>query len=146
MKVINAENTILGRLASYVASQALKSSDEFYIVNSEKAIITGSRKFILNEYLRRRKIGGSKRKGPYYPRRPDRLMKRTIRGMLPYQKRTSGRNALKRIKVYIGIPPALQTTKIEEPPAAVKANKPVKYISVGELCTLLGSHWNYGEW
>ena len=49
IKVIDAENAILGRLASYVAKQVLKG-EEIVIVNSEKAIITGNKKNIQKNY------------------------------------------------------------------------------------------------
>jgi len=48
MKIINGENAILGRLASYVAKESLKG-EEFVILNCKKIIITGNRKDIEKE-------------------------------------------------------------------------------------------------
>ena len=42
--------------------------------------------------------------GPHYPRYPDRIFPRTVRGMLPHLK-TRGKEAFDRLEVYIGCPP-----------------------------------------
>src|SRR5512136_2950264 len=101
--VINGEGLLLGRLASLVAQRGL-AGEEIAIVNAEKAIISGSRARVLANYRHKVERGASgTRWGPFVPRRPDHLMKRTIRGMLPY-KRPRGVDALKRIKCYVGVP------------------------------------------
>ncbi|MDD1673972.1 MAG: 50S ribosomal protein L13, partial [Methanomicrobiales archaeon] len=99
--VINAQNLILGRLASIVAKRALEG-EEIAIVNVEKVVISGTRTQVTGTYLKKRQRG-SKEGGPFFPRRPDHIMKRTIRGMLPY-KRQPGRMAFQRVKAYVGIP------------------------------------------
>lgn len=104
MAIIDAKNLVLGRLASLVAKRLLKG-DEITVVNVEKALILGSREDILREHHKMRTVG-SQRKGPYYPKRADRIFVRAVRGMLPYQK-PRGREALKRLKVHIGVPPEL---------------------------------------
>jgi len=43
MKVIDAKGLILGRLASKVAKQLLLEDKKIYVVNAEKAVISGSR-------------------------------------------------------------------------------------------------------
>ena len=101
MKIVNAENMVVGRLASIVARELL-DGEEIVIVNAEKAVITGNKDYIIKKYFERRNIG-SVRKGPYYPKMPDRILKRTIRGMLP-MKKPKGKNAYKRLKVYMGVP------------------------------------------
>jgi large subunit ribosomal protein L13 len=103
VEIIDATGLILGRLSTHVAKRLLVEKDlEIAIVNSEKAVVSGSRKMVLDSYKRKRDLNHP-RKGPYYPRLPDRILKRTIRGMLPYQQ-PKGREALKRVKVYIGKP------------------------------------------
>src|SRR5665647_3512969 len=84
MTVIDANGLILGRLASTVAKQLLSGDDKIYIVNAEKAIISGSKAATLREYRETRERGATEF-GPYFPKRPDRILKRTIRGMLPYK-------------------------------------------------------------
>ena len=94
MKVYNAENIILGRLASYVAKEILLG-EEVAIVNAEKAVITGSRTFILALYHHRWQRGHH-RWGPFYFRKPDRFVRRAIRGMLPFHK-DRGRKAFAKV-------------------------------------------------
>lgn len=135
MAVIDAENMILGRLASVVAKRLLQGED-IVIVNAEKAVIIGDKHFIINKYLERRKIG-SVRKGPYYPRMPDRILRRTVRGMLP-MKKSRGKEAYKRLKVYMGIPREYEKEKIEKIEEA-KNNKLEGFITLKELSIHLGA-------
>jgi len=135
MVVVNAENAVVGRLASYVAKMALKG-EEVIIVNAEKAIITGNREYILKKYLQKRMRKSKtnpRRMGPKYPRRPDDIVRRVIRGMLPYKK-PKGREAFKRVKVYVGVPEGLNIdiNMVHKP----NTNK---YITVEELSKWLGA-------
>ena len=138
--VIDGTNAILGRLASYVAKRAL-SGDEVFIVNAEKVVITGNERNIFEEW--KQKIDrGNPYKGPFYPKRPDLLVKRVIRGMLPWKKH-KGRTAFKRIKVFIGVPEELKNEKIERLPEkyTVDKLKVRKYVILGDLCKKLGAKW-----
>ncbi|MFO7792939.1 MAG: 50S ribosomal protein L13 [Candidatus Saliniplasma sp.] len=101
MKVYDGEDKILGRLATQVAEDLL-SDEDVRVVNAEKVFITGDKTKILEDYKEKRERG-KVRKGPYYPRRPERIFKRTVRGMLPYQQ-PRGRKAFKRLRAYIGVP------------------------------------------
>lgn len=125
---IDAENATLGRLASYAAKQALNGK-EVIIVNSEKAIITGTKDSILNKYLWRKQLGGSGLKGPFISVSPEKLLKRTSRDMLPYKKER-GRSAYKRIKCFIGD----SFPEIKK----IKSGKVVKGIKLSEICRILG--------
>lgn len=91
----------MGRLATYVAKQLL-DGNEVVVVNADKILVTGTKDYIMNEYFTRRKRGKI-RKGPYYPRMPDRLFRRSVRGMIPYQV-PRGRAAYKRLIAYIDVP------------------------------------------
>ncbi|MDK2892789.1 50S ribosomal protein L13 [Methanohalophilus sp.] len=137
MTVINADGLIMGRLASSVAKRLL-AGETIYIVNAENAVISGTKEATFGEYKERRDIG-SKEFGPYFPKRPDRILKRTVRGMLPY-KRARGRDALGRLKVYVGVPDELQGkefTTLEE--ASIERLSTGKYMTVGTLSHKLGS-------
>ncbi len=137
--VINGDSLILGRLASIVAQRAL-AGEEIAIVNAEKAIISGSRERVLANYKHKRERGASgDRWGPFVPRRPDHLMKRTIRGMLPY-KRPRGVDAMKRVKCYVGIPVGLVGKEMEVPEAAHmdRLNNP-QYVTLAAVSTSLGA-------
>ena len=132
--IIDATNCIIGRLGTNVAKRLLKG-EEIIIVNSEKAIIAGKKRKIKEAYKQKREIG-TYRKGPFFPRMPDKILKRTIRGMLPYQT-PSGRKAFKRLRCYIDIPDEFKDKKLEKIEEALK--KPVDYITIEELSRSLGA-------
>ncbi|ELY64459.1 50S ribosomal protein L13 [Natrinema versiforme] len=98
--VVDAQDCILGRVASEVAQRAL-DGDRVAIVNAEDAVITGDEDDIFETYRTRQNLGSDR--GPYYPKRPDMIFKRSVRGMLPYKK-TRGREALDSVRVYVGNP------------------------------------------
>jgi len=139
---INGENHVLGRLASYVAKLLLKGY-RVYVVNAEKIVITGKWKVVLEEWKHKILERGDWYKGPFYPKRPDRIFKRVVRGMLPKNKK--GREALKGLKVYIGVPEefsnknfvvfekALITYKIKN------SKRKIWYVELGTLARHLGA-------
>lgn len=138
MTVIDANGLILGRLASTVAKQLLSGDEKIFIVNAEKAIVSGSRATTLKDYRVTRDRGATEF-GPYFPKRPDRILKRTIRGMLPY-KRARGRDAMSRLKVYVGVPDELQgAEKTTIAHADMRLLSSSKYIELGEVSQKLGS-------
>jgi large subunit ribosomal protein L13 len=131
--IIDASGCRVGRLATSVAKRLL-NKEEIAIVNAEKAIITGKERQIKKEFKKKREIGSS-RKGPFYPRMPHLILKRTIRGMLPYQK-PFGRKAYKRLKVYMGVPREFEGKKFE---LIGKAKNPPSYaMSLAELSNFMG--------
>jgi len=137
--VINGDGMLLGRLASIVAQRGL-AGEEIAIVNVEKVIISGSRARVLANYRHKRERGASgNRWGPFVPRRPDHLMKRTIRGMLPY-KRPRGVEAMKAIKCYVGVPVEFAGKEMEAPEAAhsERLNNP-NHVTLGAVSTFLGA-------
>jgi large subunit ribosomal protein L13 len=104
IKVYDADEMVVGRLGSKVAKAALLG-DNVVIVNAEKAIITGNHRSLISEYKKKQDIRTSSnpRRGPFHNRRPDMMVRRMIRGMLPWPK-PRGKAAYKRIKVFIGVP------------------------------------------
>lgn len=109
--VIDGNNAILGRLASYAAKQALLGK-EVSVVNCEKIVVSGSRRIIVAKYHSLRTKGGSSLKGPKFPSIPHMIVKRTIRGMLSH-KQGRGADALDKIRCYDGIPKELVESKKE---------------------------------
>ncbi len=109
------------------------------MVNSEKAIISGSKKVILEKYKTRvnLKEKANPEHSPYWSRRPDFLVKRIIRGMLPYRK-PSGKAAYRRLRVYIGMPQELSKSKLVEIESKDPRTMYVNYITIEELSRLLG--------
>jgi ribosomal protein uL13 len=110
MKIIDGKNAILGRLASYVAKQALQG-EEIVILNCEQIIISGRREDIQEKFKARRRRVGSSQKGPKVSKAHYQIVKRAIRGMLPDHRLGRGKQALKRIKCYNGIPKEFEDKK-----------------------------------
>ena len=139
MIVLDATGWVMGRLAS-VTAKSLLAGEEIKIVNAEKAIITGSKDYIFNDYGQTR-ARGHKERGPYFPRRPEMILKRTVRGMLPY-KLQRGRDAMSRLRVYVGVPRELKGLEFERPAAAkMKTASNNKYVELGSLSKRLGANF-----
>jgi len=109
--VVDATNHIAGRLSSNVAKLLLKGN-RVSIVNCDKIMISGTRSNIISEYREFLEINSINhwKHGPKHPRRPDTIMKKMIRGMLPREK-TSGKEAHKRLRTYIGSPKEVKPFK-----------------------------------
>lgn len=128
MKIIDGKNAVLGRLASYTAKESLKG-EEIKIVNCEQVIITGNKKDIEADIQKRREMIGSGQKGPHISRTSEKIVKRAIRGMLPDHRVGVGRDAFKRIRCYVGIPPEFKDSK----KITFNHEDKLKYILVKEL-------------
>ncbi len=152
--VYDATDVVMGRLASKVASELLKShqsgiNDKVVIINVENSIISGRKERIIKDYKTRYELNHP-RKGPFYPRMPDRIFKRSIRGMLPYQKKSSGRSALKAVRCEIGCPSHLSGDKLPDNHvlgdlSEVKKSLPEKFMRLGEISIEMGApghRWN----
>ncbi len=129
--VIDANGLVLGRAASIIAKKLLLG-ERVIVINAEKSVITGSKERILERFGAKRERGDPI-KGPFYPLRPDRVFRRVVRGMLP-RKKARGREALRRLKVYVGNPQNLEGEKMGKTVSEIKC----KYMRLGEVCKLLG--------
>ncbi len=139
MIIIDARDAILGRMASVAAKELLKG-EAVSIVNAEEAVISGRREDILEKYSERRhrkSVVNPARHGVFFPRRPEGIVRRAIRGMLPYKK-MKGRNAYKRLRVYIGVPEQFKDSeKISDLPGSSKLRTP-RYMKLKTLTEMLG--------
>ncbi len=137
IEIIDGEGLILGRLASAVAKKLLTEKDtEIVIVNAERVVISGSKERTFKDY-KVKKDRGSKEQGPFFPKMPDRIVKRTIRGMLPY-KQAKGRDAFSRLKVYLSIPEEYESAERGKVESASAERLSRKYVTVGEVSEKLG--------
>lgn len=135
--IIDGTNILMGRLASFVAKKALLG-EQVDIVNSENVVITGTKKHILERYKQRRERG-TPTAGPFFPRVANLILKRTIRGMLPY-KQAKGEEAFKRVKCYLGIPKKFEGKNFEKIKGAdISKLQTKKYLTLKELSKLLGA-------
>jgi large subunit ribosomal protein L13 len=138
--IIDANNIIIGRMATFAARKALLG-EKVDIINCEKAIISGRKESVCYKYLYRARETGGPRKGPFVSRLPDRFVRRIVKGMLPLDK-TRGREAYKRVMCYIGVPEEFKgkpTEKIYK--ADVSRLTTLKKVSIGEICRFMGGKW-----
>ncbi len=136
MKVYDASGQILGRIATRIAKDLL-SGENVYVVNCEKAALSGDPKTTEKHYLERRQRGDP-RHGPHYPRTPQGIVKRIIRGMLPFHK-PKGREAFMRLRVYVGVPEEIKSKEFIRLEDAEVNKLKCKHITVGNLSLALGS-------
>ncbi len=137
MIIIDATDLIAGRVATYAAKQALLG-ETVRVVNSEKAVISGRKKNVFEKYLKKRSMG-TPRKGPFLHRKPEKLLRRIIRGMLPYKK-PRGKEAYKRVLCYQGFPEEFKDMEIVRLETAHKSKLPnLKYVSLYDLSKRLGA-------
>jgi len=134
-KVINADGLILGRMASIIAKRLLKG-EKIAVVNAEKAVISGKRKSRIAEAKEFLEVGHPG-KGPFHYRRPDRILRRTIRGMLPY-KQPKGKQAYKRLRVFIGVPDEFKSVEMETIEEAKAEKLTCPYFTLGEFAKEIG--------
>ncbi|MFB6292381.1 MAG: 50S ribosomal protein L13 [Candidatus Nanohaloarchaea archaeon] len=131
--IINAENKVLGRLASEIASNA-RDGEEVKVVNAEKAVISGDEEQVKADYKQKYDRGG-RYTGPHYPKSPARILKRTVRGMVSDNK--EGREAFKRVKAYIGVPDDLEDyEEVDTKEGEDLQNR--NYVKLGEVSRFIG--------
>ena len=107
--VIDATNSILGRIASFAAKQALLGK-RVIIVNCSNILLTGRRRMVIEEYGIARRRGGTSLNGPHFPKHAERIVKRTVRGMLSYTQQR-GLDAWKRIICHPNVPKEYEAAK-----------------------------------
>ncbi|MBA7533733.1 hypothetical protein ES705_25977 [subsurface metagenome] len=143
--LIDAKNKILGRLCSQVAKKALLG-EAIVIINAKEAIISGTKRNIHEKYLSKLNISTATnpRRGPFWPRRPDTFMRNIIKKMLP-TKKIRGKDALKRVHVYIGAIPHRFQNRYQKliPTEILNADKQRlsyynKFITLENLCSRIG--------
>jgi len=128
--IIDGNGAVFGRICSFTAKKALEGN-EVIIVNSEKTIMTGNKKDTIAKYSSIRKKGGHSQKGPKLSNVPHRILKRAIRGMLPDHRKGQGKETLKRIKCYDGMPEEFKEEKMMK----VNAPKKLKFMELKELAS-----------
>ncbi len=136
--LVDGSDLIAGRLCSNVAKLLLQGN-RVSIVNCDKIMISGKRNSIIEEYKTFLKIGSiiNPKHGPFHPRRPDTIISRMVRGMLP-RKKPSGQTALKRLRAYVGIPNELRSLeKIQFDKAKIRRTN-AYYTSMAELGRTIG--------
>lgn len=142
VKYIDGTGLVLGRLGSWLAKRLL-AGERIVVVNAQDILISGNKDSLFKDYHQRRARAThtNPRKGPFFPRFPDRILRRSVRGMLPWR-RTSGRLAYRRLSAYIQIPEDLKDKEFITVPETDGRNLR-KYTTVGELAKRIG--WTHEE-
>ena len=136
MAVVDATNLLLGRMASVIAKRALKG-EKIDIVNCEKAVVSGNKNHLVALYTQKQRRGNPFR-GPFFPKQSDRILRRTIKGMLPHRK-AHGREAFERVMCHIGVPEKLKNEKMETIEIASVSKLPLRRcVALGEIAKLIG--------
>jgi large subunit ribosomal protein L13 len=135
--LVNAEGLIVGRMCSKVAKRLL-NGEEVIILNAEKAVFSGKKKSKVLEAHIFLEVGAPRR-GPFHYRRPDRFLRKAVRGMVPF-KQPKGKNAYKRLKVFMGVPLELKDKEMITFTEASSANLKGPHFTLGEMAKEIG--WN----
>jgi large subunit ribosomal protein L13 len=137
--IVDASNCIAGRICSNV-SKLLIQGNRVVIINSERAMLSGNRYKTIEDYKKYLEVGSVTNPihGPYHPRRPDRILTKMVRGMISRRK-SSGILAFKRLRVYIGMPTELQSSKEIKIFDDAKITKSESYyITIGDIAKQIG--------
>jgi large subunit ribosomal protein L13 len=135
---IDGTNLRLGRVATGVAKWLINGNG-VVIVNVEKMVVSGSRASVLSKYARWMDLKTYKNPeevGPKQHRTPDRLVYYAIRNMLP--KSPSGKAALKKLKVYIGIPEGMKSKLFQRIEEADVKHLRGSYMKIEDISRNLG--------
>jgi large subunit ribosomal protein L13 len=136
--VVDATNCIAGRMCSHI-SKLLLQGNRVAIVNAEKAMLSGNRYKTIDSYKEHLGINSVTNPihGPFHPRRPDTILSKMVRGMVPKRK-PDGISAFKRLRVYMGVPEGMKSAKMESFDDS-KITKPESYyISIAEVAKQIG--------
>ncbi len=111
--LVDAENKVLGRLASQIASRLrgkhkpiftphADTGDFIVVINAEKVSLTGSKTANKVYYRHTGYVGGLKEitAQKLLAKKPEQVLRLAVRGMLP--KNSLGRRQLKKLKIYAG--------------------------------------------
>jgi large subunit ribosomal protein L13 len=135
---VDGTDNLAGRLSSNVAKMLLKGN-RVIVVNCEKIMISGSKSNIVKNYKDFLAVASilHPEHGPYHPRRPDTMIERMVRGMLP-RKKPSGQAALKRLRTYIGVPSQFRSSKKIVLDKAKITRSSANYTTMAELAKEVG--------
>ncbi|MGY5147521.1 MAG: 50S ribosomal protein L13 [Candidatus Nitrosopumilus sp. bin_7KS] len=137
--VVDATNHIAGRLASNVA-KLLMQGHRVSVVNCEKIMMSGTRSNQIKEQREFLEINSiiNYKHGPVHYRRPDTLMAKMIRQMLPYDRKPSGKEAHQRLRTYIGSPQEIKSLEKIQFEKALIRKTASNYTALSELCRIIG--------
>jgi len=138
--IIDGKDLVLGRLASFTAKRLLEG-ERVTVVNAEQVVVSGRKKATFDAYdawLEIRNLTNP-RKGPFHLKRPEDLVRRAVRGMLPFDK-PRGQGAYGRLRVHVGVPSEFVGKKMEIlPEASLERLGTRRFMRIGDLSKHLGA-------
>ncbi len=136
--VVDAANCVSGRICSKV-SKLLLQGNRVSVVNAEKVMVSGNKYEIIESYKKRLEVGSiiNPIHGPFHPRRPDTIITKMIRGMVPKRK-PSGMQAFKKLRVYIGVPDELKNSAMQTFDDAKITRPESFYTSMSDVAKQIG--------
>jgi large subunit ribosomal protein L13 len=136
--VDDGSNCISGRLCSKV-SKLLLQGNRVSVVNAEKVMVSGNKYEVIESYKKRLEVSSVTNpiNGPFHPRRPDTIITKMIRGMVPKRK-SSGIQSFKRLRVYIGTPDELKNSAMKTFDDAKITRQESYYISMSDVAKQIG--------
>lgn len=135
---IDASDHIAGRLCSILAKELI-GGKRIVVLNAEKALVSGRSSSVFRQWQARLEIYSHVNPiyGPIHPRKPDNILRRMVRGMVPKTK-TKGRSAMSRLRVYIGVPEKYAGVKTSRFDDAL-ARRPIpQYTTIAEISKNIG--------
>ncbi|VVB98252.1 50S ribosomal protein L13 [uncultured archaeon] len=138
MIIVDGTNMVLGRLASNIAKKLMRG-EEVHLINAEKIVVSGIPGNIVGDYMQKRRLQqkATPEFSPKWPKVPHLMVRRVIRGMLPFKK-AKGKAAFKKLRVYAGNPNLKGESAVFED---AKNKGFSKYMSIGDVCRRLGANW-----
>jgi len=136
--IVDGTNMILGRLASNVAKK-LMQGEEVHLINAEKLVVSGTADNVVADYMQKRRLQQKATPdfSPKWPKVPHLLVRRVVRGMLPFKK-AKGKAAFRKLRVYVGNP----QLKGETIAFKDSANKGLeRCVTIEQMCRRLGATW-----
>ena len=140
---VDATGMIAGRLSSKVAADLLRGK-RVVVLNAEKAVLSGRRNTVLRLWKERLELYSHVNpiNGPIHPRRPDNILHRMVRGMVPKTK-SKGVTAMKRLRVHMGVPEKYASVKLNRYDDAVPPRPLPLYTTLADVSKSIG--WNGGS-
>ncbi len=136
MKIYDANNQILGRISSVIAKEILKG-EKIVVVNAEKAVLSASREHLFEKYKHKYERGDPIH-GPFFPKQPENIFRRTVRGMIPWDK-PRGKEAFRNLKVFAGIPEEFAGKTFQKVKNADAEKLKTKYLFLQEVAMAMGA-------
>lgn len=137
---IDASVLVMGRLAAFVAKQALLGK-KVRVFNCEKIIVSGKKAFLLPYFRHKLKGRTYPFKGPFFSKMADRFFRKAVKGMLPHggSEESRGRAALSRVECYLGVPVRFNNPSLIKIDSCVLKDSTQSAMSLSELLGALGA-------